>query len=67
MFYGDFPPIPLILVITPQDRKTLFSIFLSFRDLPGLELTWDFGALLFYQKKHQEKKSTRRGPGAERA
>jgi hypothetical protein len=23
-------------------QKTLFCVFLSFRDLPGLKLTWDF-------------------------
>jgi hypothetical protein len=42
MFYGDFPSIPLILVTTVQTRKTLFCIFLSFRNLPELKLTWDF-------------------------
>jgi hypothetical protein len=42
MFYGDFPSIPLILVITQQDRKTMFCVFLHFRDLPGLKLTQDF-------------------------
>jgi hypothetical protein len=41
MFYRDFPSTPLILVITLQDRKTLFCVFLRFRDLPGLKLTWD--------------------------
>jgi hypothetical protein len=30
----------LILVITLQNRKTLFCVFLCFRHLPGL--TWDF-------------------------
>jgi hypothetical protein len=42
MFYGDFSSIPLILVITLQDSKTIFCVFLSFWDLPGLKLTWDF-------------------------
>jgi hypothetical protein len=42
MFYGDFPLIPLILIITLQNRKTLFCEFLSFRNLPELKLTWDF-------------------------
>jgi hypothetical protein len=42
MFYGNFPSMPLILVITLQDNKTLFCVFLSFRDLPGLKLTHDF-------------------------
>jgi hypothetical protein len=42
MIYGDFPSFPLILVITLQNKKTMFCIFFSFRDLPGLKLTWDF-------------------------
>jgi hypothetical protein len=42
MIYGNFPLIPLILVITLQNRKTLFCVFLCFKDLPGLKLTWDF-------------------------
>jgi hypothetical protein len=42
MFYRDFSSILLILVITMQDRKTLFCVFLHFKDLPGLKLTWDF-------------------------
>jgi hypothetical protein len=39
MFYVDFPLITLILVITLQNRKTLFCIFLRFRHLPILKLT----------------------------
>jgi hypothetical protein len=42
MFYRDFPSIPLILVITLQDRNPCFAYFLSFRDLPRLKLTQDF-------------------------
>jgi hypothetical protein len=45
MFYRDFPSIPLILVITLQDRKTLFCVFLCFRDLRGLKLTQDFWSI----------------------
>jgi hypothetical protein len=45
MIYGDFPSIPLILVITLQNRKTLFCIFLRFKDLPGLKLTCDFSGV----------------------
>jgi hypothetical protein len=56
MFYGDFPSIPLILVITLQKRKTLFCVYLHFRDLSGLKLTWDFsGANIL----------PREGPGGE--
>jgi hypothetical protein len=33
---------PLILVITLQNRKTLFCVFLRFRNLPELKLAWDF-------------------------
>jgi hypothetical protein len=45
MIYGDFLSIPLILVITLQNRKTLFCVFLRFRDLPRLKLTWDFSGI----------------------
>jgi hypothetical protein len=45
MFYRNFPSIPLILVITRQNRKTLFCIFLSFRNLPRLKLTQDFRSI----------------------
>jgi hypothetical protein len=33
---------PLSLVITLQNMKTLFCVFLHFRNLPELKLTWDF-------------------------
>jgi hypothetical protein len=36
---------PLILVITLQNRITLFYVFLHFRDLPRLKLTWDFSGV----------------------
>jgi hypothetical protein len=42
MIYENFPSIPLHLVITLQNRKTLFCVFLPFTDIPGLKLTWDF-------------------------
>jgi hypothetical protein len=42
MIYGDFLSIPLILVITLQNRKDLFFVFLRFRNLPELKLIWDF-------------------------
>jgi hypothetical protein len=32
-----------ILVITLRDRKTLFCVFLTFRDLNEVKLTKDFG------------------------
>jgi hypothetical protein len=35
----------VILVITLQNRKTLFCVFLCFRDLPVLKLTWDFSGV----------------------
>jgi hypothetical protein len=54
MFYGDFPSITLILVITLQDRKTLFSVFFSFRDLPGLKLTWDFWSVNILSRETPE-------------
>jgi hypothetical protein len=45
MIYGYFQSIPLILVITQQNRKTLFCVFLRFRNLPKLKLTWDFSGV----------------------
>jgi hypothetical protein len=61
--YGDFPSIPLILVITLQDRKTLFCIFSRFKDLLELKLTWDFfRVLIFYHEKHLEIKKSQGGP-----
>jgi hypothetical protein len=68
MFYNDlwgFSIDPLILVITLQNRKPCFAYFdvsetFSDSNWPGF-----FQALIFYHEKHlEEKKSTRRGPGA---
>jgi hypothetical protein len=42
MIHWDFPSIPLILVITLQNKKPLFCVFLLLRDLPGLKLTCNF-------------------------
>jgi hypothetical protein len=68
MFYGDFPLIPLILVITLQDRKTLLCVFLSFRIFLDSNRPRFFGALIFYHEKHQEKKKSMRWDlGAKRA
>ena len=47
--FGDFPKDPLILVITLQDRKTLFCVFFRFRDLYGLKLTGDFSRINIFQ------------------
>ena len=49
MFLGISQRIPLILVITLQDRKTLFCVFFSFRDLYGLKLTGDFSRINIFQ------------------
>jgi hypothetical protein len=51
MFYGDFPSIPLILAITRQNRKTLFCVVLSFRNLPELKLTQDFWSINILPRK----------------
>ena len=66
MFLGIFQMIPLILVITLQDRKTLFCVFFSFRDLYGLKLTGDFSRIIIFQymTKHSceiTQTETRRG------
>jgi hypothetical protein len=65
VIYGDFPSIPLILVITLQNRKTLFCVFLRFRDLPDSNWPGIFWTLIFYHEKHLEHKKSRgrsRGP-----
>ena len=49
MFLGISLRIPLILVITLQDRKTLFCAFFRFRDLYGLKLTGDFSRIIIFQ------------------
>jgi hypothetical protein len=62
MFYGDFASIPLILVITRHDRKTLFYVFLSFRDLPELKLTQDLWSVNILSREvpgYQEVNETR--------
>ena len=48
MFYGDFPWIPFHWFITLQNKKPLFCVFLSFRDLTDIKRTWNFsGAIIF--------------------
>jgi hypothetical protein len=54
VFYEDFPSIPLILVITLQDRKTLFCIFLSFGDYFRLKLIWDFWSVNILSEEEEE-------------
>jgi hypothetical protein len=67
MIYGHFQSITLILVITLQNRKTLFCVFLCFRNLPELKLNWVFLALIFYHENLLEhKKSTREATRAKR-
>ena len=39
--------IPFIWFITLQNRKTLFRVFFTFRDLYGVKLTWDFWIIIF--------------------
>jgi hypothetical protein len=62
-FYGDFPSISIILVITLQDRKTLFCVFLSFRDLPWLKLTWDFWRVNILSRETSEEVNETRPRG----
>jgi hypothetical protein len=60
MIYEDFPSISLILVITLENRKTLFCVFLRFMNLPELKLTRDFSGINIYHDNHlEDKKSTR--------
>jgi hypothetical protein len=60
MIYEDFPLIPLILVITLQNRKTLFCVFLCFRNLPKLKWSGIFRALIFYHENLLEHKKSAR-------
>jgi hypothetical protein len=60
MIYGDFPSILLILVITLQNRKTLFCVFLHLRTFPNSNWPEIFWVLISYHEKRLErKKSTR--------
>lgn len=47
LIYGDLPMIPVIWFITLQNRKTLFCVFFTFKDLYGVKLTWDFWSIIF--------------------
>ena len=50
MFLEIFQRIPLILIITLQDRKKpVLCIFFRFRDLYGLKLTGDFSRIIIFQ------------------
>ena len=49
MILGISLGVPLILVITLQDRKTLFCVFFRFRDLFELKLTGDFSRINIFQ------------------
>jgi hypothetical protein len=63
-----FLSIPLILVITLQFRKTMFCVFLRFRNLLELILTWIFRVLIFYHENLLEhQKSTREAMRPKRA
>jgi hypothetical protein len=42
------------------EQENMFCVFLCFKNLPELKLTWDFWALIFYHENLLEyKKSTR--------
>jgi hypothetical protein len=63
MIYGDFPSIPLILVITLQNRITLFCVFLYFRNIPKIKLTWDFsGVNILSREPSGEEEFNEMGP-----
>jgi hypothetical protein len=54
---------PLILVITLQNRKTLFCVFLCFRNFPKLKLTWDFsGVNILSPEPPREEEVSEMGP-----
>jgi hypothetical protein len=68
MIYGDFPSTPLILVITLQNRKTLFCVFLHFRNLPELKLTWNFsGVNILSREPSGEEELNDMGPRGQRS
>jgi hypothetical protein len=47
LIYEDLPMILFIWFITPQNRKSLFRLFFTFRDLYGVKLTCDFWSVTF--------------------
>jgi hypothetical protein len=48
--YGDFPLIPLIWVITLQNRRHPFCIFLHFRDLLELKQSEPFSGVIIFPR-----------------
>ena len=73
MFLGISLRVPLILVITLQDRKPLFCVFSRFRDLYGLKLIGDFSWIIIFRnmtnsalesrkRRHDEEKGTGGAP-----
>ena len=62
MFYGDFPSIPFHWFITLQNRKTLFCVFLIFRDLTELKWIGIFLASIFLHEKQLEHQKYRKRP-----
>ena len=70
MIFGDLPMIPFILVITLQNRKSLFCVFLSFRDLNEVKRTWDFSSVNISSREasgalgpHETSREAQKRPG----
>jgi hypothetical protein len=62
MIYEDFPLIPLILVITVSNRKTLFCVFFRFRNLSNLKLIWDFFSVNILSREPPGEEVNEMGP-----
>ena len=54
LIFGDFPNDPFYLGYNSAGRKSLFFVFLTFRDLRELKRTWDFSRIIFDQYKGLE-------------
>jgi hypothetical protein len=57
MIYGDFPSIPLILVITLQNRKPYFVYFYVAGTFPNSNGPGIFWALILYHENILEHKN----------
>ena len=61
LILGIFHMIPFIWVITLQNRKTLFCVFLTFRDLRELKKPGIFSEAFFLEDKELEHLDHERG------
>ena len=51
MILGRFHSFPIFLELTLHRQKTLFSIFLSFRDANDVQMTYKFKGIIFWKEE----------------